>query len=302
MREIGMSILASILVLLAGCISDTNPYAEKATADFSETRSEDITTLKIDWPIGDVTIVVDSDADEVTIEGVITAYGDTTEDAEANLAEFSVELVESESDSDVVTLSISGTTSEDWFGGADVEIELPDGVVLEIEVGTGDVTITGNTEDVDVIIASGDLMLSEIEGNIDIDLEDGDIEMTTVEGDIQIEQSSGNLTIDDLSGELDIVAGDVDVVVSVSPPDEGTVAIDVVTGSIDLTIPMDFEGDLDLETAIGVISGSLEGFSLTNTVAEPDYVTPTHISATMNGGGGVVTAETTLGDITIAGM
>lgn len=145
-----------------------------------------------------------------------------------------------EKDSDVARLK--AWFEEGAFGRGDspqvdLEIEVPAGLHLRVDDGSGSIDISRVHGDIRIDDGSGSLVLSDVGGSIEID--DGS-------GSITIRQARGNVSITDGSGNIEVrgVAGSVTV-------DDGSGSIDVSDVDEDLVIVDDGSGGLDFSNIRG---------------------------------------------------
>ena len=117
-------------------------------------------------------------------------------------------------------LQIEATTPTSWNSGwngkrtarLDVVVEVPSGIKVDIEDGSGEIEIQGvgalNIED-----GSGALTIENTRGSVTIDDGSGDIELENITGDISIDDGSGSIDVDEITGNVSIddSSGSIDV-------------------------------------------------------------------------------------------
>ncbi len=143
-------------------------------------------------------------------------------------------------------------------GRATWKFTVPDGMELDFNTGSGDVSVTGLEMDIECNSGSGDFELSRARGQFkmntgsgDVDIRDsegryrmntgsGDIEMAKVSGDIDANTGSGDIEADDLSltGSSNLNSGSGDVEVSLAGALDHDISIN--SGSGDAVL--DFNG------------------------------------------------------------
>ncbi|MBN2198870.1 MAG: hypothetical protein JW747_03380 [Candidatus Aminicenantes bacterium] len=129
-----------------------------------------------------------------------------------------------------------------FFGGessVDLKVRLPRTMALDIDDGSGWMTVEEIRSDVRIDDGSGELSVRNIDGNLVIDDGSGDIEIRGVTGDVRIDDGSGSIrvvrvggtvTVDDGSGS--IVIDDVDRDVVLESTGSGSVRTNNVRGRV----------------------------------------------------------------------
>ncbi len=131
-----------------------------------------------------------------------------------------------------LTLERRGDTGElvakfdsGWFGnssgGVALEVEVPHGMELIVEDGSGSMKILGTGGDVDIDDGSGSIMVTGVgalgiedgSGSIQVEDVDGDVNIVDGSGSIRIHGVAGNVTIDDGSGSINVSDVDLDVII-----------------------------------------------------------------------------------------
>ena len=162
-----------------------------------------------------------------------------------------------------------------YYAYMDVVVELPQGMPVTIEDGSGNMIVAGvgaarvndgsgniRVSDVRGAIVindgSGEIELSAVGGNADIDDGSGNIEITDVRGDVLIEDGSGNVTARQVTGSVrvDDGSGDIrlaDVTRNVEVDDgSGSIRVERVGG--DLTVDEAGSGDVSYDDVDGRVS------------------------------------------------
>ena len=140
----------------------------------------------------------------------------------------------------------------------DLTVELPSGVEVEIDDGSGEIEVRG-VASADIDDGSGEIEVRDIAGDLQIDDGSGEIHVNDVGGEVRISDGSGEIDLrrvgsvvieDDGSGEIDIeeVYGDV----MVRSDGSGSISVRDVDG--DFTVRRDGSGDIDHEAVAGLVS------------------------------------------------
>lgn len=159
----------------------------------------------------------------------------------------------------------------------DLEVEIPDGIAVEIDDGSGSLTVRG-VASLDLRDGSGAIEVSDVRGGVTIEDGSGGIEVLGVGGDLSIEDGSGaidvrgiggRIVIRDGSGEIRVRDADGDVVIdedgsggivivgvggSVLIREDGSGSIRVEDVRGDFTVERDGSGGISFENVAGRVS------------------------------------------------
>lgn len=122
---------------------------------------------------------------------------------------------------------------------ADLSVQVPAGVSVEVAQTRGDVSATGLDGDLAVRGVSGDVVVRDQDGNVQVDVTRGDISAARVKGEIQARTLHGDVTLEHA---------------------EGRILGHSKRGDVDFRHP-DGEVVLDLKTASGDVEAEVEQFS-----------------------------------------
>lgn len=269
------ALLCAPLFLLAGCPGPIDPGIVTADEDFElSTDPNDADTLDVRWLNGRVTIVLDETATAITATGAKFVTSNSLDDADAGLDDLVVALAPSTTDNKTILLTLTRPPSTVRAYRADVTVTIP--VAL-------DITLTSQNGAVELTDTDGAATITVNNGAVVVDNHTGDVTITAENGGVRVNARDGNVTVDTRTGGADITA---------RPPAGGAIDVTVNIGSIDLRVPPGFAADLDLDAEIGNVHPDLVDFVVTNLQATSRTVT-----ATLNGGGGGITAKTNIGSV-----
>jgi DUF4097 and DUF4098 domain-containing protein YvlB len=156
--------------------------------------------------------------------------------------------------------------------GVDVDyvLFLPPEAEVEVEVGSGDVQVSGFSKSVRIRAGSGDIELTGISGEVHARCGSGDIELRQVfgaifartgsgdldgqelKGHIDVETGSGDVSLKEAEGELRILTGSGDVEVEGVIADESW-RIRTGSGDVHLSLVEPLEAEIFLQTEFGDI-------------------------------------------------
>ncbi len=256
--------------------------------------------LILDADVGDITI---NGGDKDELSAVVTARG-----SENHLEKYHVSF-----DQDGNTVRIKGEHERKFFhffdgGSFDVhyEIQLPKNFNLELQTSGGnlevfnvDGNIKGETSggDVKVEDVSGTVKLSTSGGNVTLDNSKGDLALETSGGDIKgsglsgtidLQTSGGNIVIKNSDGKLSASTSGGDIRVDLK--DNKGINLSTSGGSITVRLPRSVSAEVDASTTGGDVSCD---FPFQGRIKDGS------MRGKINGGGNLIQAETSGGDIII---
>jgi DUF4097 and DUF4098 domain-containing protein YvlB len=222
---------------------------------------------------------------------------------------------------DRLSIKVEAPDKQSWFSwGADtrmgdsvLDIKVPKGAEMKIEVVSADVSLAGVAgRSLDVDSVSGKLHLDSGAKEFEIDSVSGDIDVSggaerahveTVSGNIRARGLGGTVKFESVSGDInaenggyrEISAGTVSGDISLRGKPDASARIDVETmsGDVRLYLPADASARLNASTFSGSIRSDF------GTVREPEHGPGSSLDATAGSGSGQVKLETFSGDIDI---
>ena len=219
---------------LSGCIVIANPsYADHHVQKELVIDAKQLSTFDIEAGAGSLVITGSDSVSEITVVAdIYTDKGDTDN--------YQLEL----SDSGKTALLVSKIKSHRgfWNGDSphiDLKITMPMTMMLNLDDGSGNSTISNINGAIDVKDGSGNLTIKNIANNLKIN--DGS-------GGLYVSHISGNVTIVDGSGELELsnVNGNVDI-----NDDSGNIDVSNISGSAVLE---DGSGNLMVKKVAGMVT------------------------------------------------
>lgn len=191
--------VALVPLLLSACVVHVNASSPEPTQQENQqlfVSGSGIKTLSVESQAGDLRIIGKADQSQIDVSAKLY-YQDKSQ----------VQLrLESKGDRATLTALTDGKCFGICTGESpriDLEVTVPASLLLDLDDGSGNISISGMTADIDLEDGSGDIQLH---GGASVKLEDGS-------GGIQISNLSGSLTIIDGSGSIEVqqVAGDVTI-------------------------------------------------------------------------------------------
>jgi DUF4097 and DUF4098 domain-containing protein YvlB len=254
-----MRLSASVLVattLLAGCEVNLNTEGLSAR----ETLNFKIT--------GQPNVVLD------TFDGAIEIHSWDRAEVEVEIERRAMEQllldeikVESSEKNGVVTVKVTGPTRSQ-FRGVTIGMHISPTARLRVAV--------PRNSNVQATSGDGSIRAEAVEGKLVLTTADGSVVGTRLGGEIQIRSGDGSIRLDDATGKLDLETtdgsigidarptvlkartGDGSIRATIEPDSVMTDNWDLTTsdGTVVLTLPGSFSGELDAETSDGVVRSS----------------------------------------------
>jgi hypothetical protein len=120
-------------------------------------------------------------------------------------------------------------------GWIDITINIPKVIELEVNDGSGSMSISGMDRNVNIVDGSGGIELTNVNGDISISDGSGEIRVRNARGDIDINDGSGSIDLRYIGGNTRIRDG------------SGSISVADLNG--DLIIPEDGSGNIRVENA-----------------------------------------------------
>ena len=196
-----------------------------------------VTDFVIDAGPGSLKVRGDDDA--IAIVVVATIQVDENDDAKAKeiIRERMTLTLERDGDSAKLVSHFKGGYWGNADGAVALEVEMPAGIPLGIDDGSGSITVKDLTADVRVTDGSGSLKIHDV-GAIDVEDGSGSIEIVGAGGDVSIVDGSGSIRVREVRGTVTINDGsgsirveDVDNDVIIEEDGSGGVSVADVRGN-----------------------------------------------------------------------
>jgi DUF4097 and DUF4098 domain-containing protein YvlB len=172
----------------------------------------------------------------------------------------------------------------------DLEIDVPAGVAVTVEVAKGDVRAEGLDGLVQMQVARGDVQVADQPERLVLSIASGDVTVKRAGSDVSLDIKSGDVTAIDVRGKLTgrILNGDIECQRCAA------VALDVLSGDVSVA---DTEGDIELE----VRNGDLDITRARGRSVRPRTLSgDVHVTVAALPEGGTLSVETMRGDIDVS--
>ncbi|UCD93796.1 MAG: hypothetical protein JSU69_08475 [Candidatus Zixiibacteriota bacterium] len=246
---------------LSGALAFTLIFALPVFADYVETRdltipAEDIRELMIDCGAGYLEIEGVENLKNIEVEAEIVIGGLSRRKAQDFIEDYMVLSLEGKRGRARLDsfFEHSKRFLGSLFGHKSAQINLrvrtPVDIGLDIDDGSGDISIENISGGVDVEDGSGEMELSRIIGDVTIEDGSGEIDAFSFEGNVSIDDGSGDIFLEDIVGDAEIDDGSGDIVIKKV---DGSIVVDDGSGDIkiryvkkDVDIIDSGSGDVDI--------------------------------------------------------
>jgi head-tail adaptor len=138
-------------------------------------------------------------------------------------------------------------------------VEIPKGLRFRASTGSGDISVAQTVAELDVSTGSGDLVVRESAGRVTASTGSGDVTISAAGGPVRVSTGSGRIIATTSSGPVDASTGSGDIDVKMAAlPDNASMSFTTGSGSVRVTLPGDFNGEVDANTASGSINTDFE--------------------------------------------
>ena len=156
----------------------------------------------------------------------------------------------------------------------------------------GDIVILNSTGNCEVKTSGGDLKISSNKGNINAITSGGDITFKNIIGNVNAKTSGGDIDLKEIEGFVEASTSGGDIEVEILGENRG-VSLSSSGGDIEISFTGEIKADLDCKTTGGEVSLNNNNAKFEGTIKSSSIV------GKLNGGGPLIKAKTSGGDIEI---
>jgi hypothetical protein len=226
--------------------------------------------------------------------------------------------IESRQDGDSVqiTARVNGHWGFSWGGhnrGLKIEVHMPMEGDLQVDTGDGSVTTQTLNGKVKIHTGDGSVRAEQVAGDVDIDTGDGSITVNGAKGDIRLRTGDGHIDARNLDGKVDAFSGDghitldgrldsltvktgdgsIDARIRAGSKIDSGWSIRTGDGSVDVVLPAELQANIEASTNDGHISLGIP-------VTVEGTFSNSQIHGKMNGGGQPIVIHTGDGSIRLS--
>lgn len=170
---------------------------------------------------------------------------------------------------------------------------VPRGVRVKLATGNGAVSVEGAGSDVQASTGNGRVRIVETGGQVRASTGNGDVEVRNAKGRVNVSTGNGDVAVVTVEGPVEVSSGngDIDVRMSALRAAE-SMAFSTGSGDVLLTLPANYNGELDASTGNGSIRSDFD-------LKIKGQLNPRHIRATIGNGGPTLRMSTGNGQFEI---
>jgi len=275
-------LFSGIFVLMFSCDDSTSTNGDHA-GNQNYTASENFsymygvaskTTIRLESITGSVEVTGRAGIDSISMSGERRVKSDSQADAEEHLVYLEIVIIES--NDEIIIRTEQPDDAQGRGYEVDYFIDIPSNWEVVIDHITGNVSV----EDIDAAI--------------DIDTITGNMACTDCTGNIRADLTTGNMTFSDIRANIDgdLTTGNIDCAMIL--PEGGECNLELVTGSMYLSIPQTTSAMLTADVTTGSIV-------ITNLELNNADVSDTHVTGMLGDGNGTINLDLVTGNIYIQG-
>lgn len=172
-------------------------------------------------------------------------------------------------------------------------VAMPRGLRLHASTGNGDLSVESAGSDVELHTGNGGIRIGETEGRVTAATGNGDLEVGGARGPVRASTGNGRIFVATAAGPVSANTGNGDIDVSMqSLTASGDMEFRSGSGAVRVTLPADFNGDVDASTG----NGELRTDFAIRLVGRLD---PQHMRGTIGNGGRMLRLSTGNGRLEI---
>ena len=170
---------------------------------------------------------------------------------------------------------------------------VPRGVRVKLTTGNGAVSVERAGSDVQASTGNGRVSVVETEGSVRVSTGNGAVEVRNAKARVNVSTGNGDVDVVTVEGPVEVSSGngDIDVRMSALRARED-MAFHTGSGDVRLTLPANYNGELDASTGNGSIRSDFD-------LKIKGQLSPRHIRATIGSGGPMLRLSTGNGEFEI---
>jgi hypothetical protein len=168
---------------------------------------------------------------------------------------------------------------------------IPRSMRLSLATGNGAIAIDRAGADVTASTGNGRVNVGETSGRVEVSTGNGDVQVEGARGRVNVSTGNGRVFVATSTGPVNVTTGNGDVTVRVRAlqPD-APMSITTGSGAIRVTLPADYNGQLDASTGNGSLRSEFE-------IQLVGRIDPRHVRGTIGRGGPVLRLHTGNGSV-----
>ncbi len=222
--------------------------AQAGWSEYEEVRDLDldasgVSQLSIIAGAGSMDVTGIEGLDKITVKATIVVPDEDEENARKVIEKHMVLFLEKDGDRAELNAEFKqGLMGRDSSGYIALEINVPQGMSVDIDDGSGSIDVIDVVGDVTIDDGSGSIDVKNVV-NLKIDDGSGSIDVVTASGDVSIVDGSGSISVKHVAGSVTVDDGSGSI--SVSDVENDLIIVDDGSGSLNHS---DIRGSVDQET------------------------------------------------------
>jgi hypothetical protein len=170
---------------------------------------------------------------------------------------------------------------------------IPRNLRLRVATGNGALSVEGAGSEVQASTGNGRVHIGETQGLVRVSTGNGDVEVRNAKASVNVSTGNGNVDVVTVEGPVEVSSGngDIDVRMSALRAKED-MAFHTGSGDVKLTLPANYNGELDASTGNGTIRSEFD-------LKIKGQLSPRHVRATIGAGGPMLRMSTGNGEFEI---
>jgi len=170
---------------------------------------------------------------------------------------------------------------------------IPRNLRLRVATGNGALSVEGAGSEVQASTGNGRVHIGETQGLVRVSTGNGDVDVRNAKASVHVSTGNGNVDVVTVEGPVEVSSGngDIDVRMSALRAKED-MAFHTGSGDVKLTLPANYNGELDASTGNGTIRSEFD-------LKIKGQLSPRHVRATIGAGGPMLRMSTGNGEFEI---
>jgi len=168
---------------------------------------------------------------------------------------------------------------------------IPRSMRLNVSTGNGAIAIDQAGADVNAATGNGRVSIGETAGRVDVSTGNGDVQVESARGPVRVSTGNGRVFVATSSGPVNATTGNGDITARMRAlSTDAGMNMTTGSGSIRVTLPADFNGQLDANTGNGSLRSEFD-------ISIIGRIDPRHIRGTIGRGGSLLRLQTGNGSV-----
>ena len=282
---------AALSVFLGSALHAQNVRGRGDSVFVWTSRIADGGMLTIKNIVGGITVTESSD-DRVEVRAEKRARG------RSDPSEISFDVRESGSGATICTVYRGESACDEGnFNNARFSVKytiaMPRGLRLRASTGNGEMSVEKAGSDVELSTGNGGIKVGQTDGRVSVSTGNGDLEVESARGPVRASTGNGRVYVATAAGPVSVNTGNGDIDVRMrSLSSGGDMSFVSGSGAVRITLPPDFNGDVDASTGNGELRTDFE-------IRLIGRLDPQHMRGTIGSGGRLLRLQTGNGRLEI---